>query len=243
MNRIKGLFIFGVCFIFLVGNIAIASTPIETYSFHTAILDDKAVKHEFVHDINVKASAKRSRELCYSFIGSKWKNLPVQYTINPDNPQFLSDDFVISAISTSAETWDKAIGKEIFNDEYIIDTTAVPNVRDGKNTLGFILYPSASIIAGASVWTTPEGEIIEADVLFNTAFEWGDATLNPEKMDLQNLATHELGHVLGLGDLYSGSCRSVTMFAPSSYGQTQKRTLEKADITGLKKLYRKSTLS
>jgi len=243
MNRIKRLFIFGVCFIFLVGNIAIASTPVEVHSFYTAVLDDKAVKHEFVHDINQKATAKKSRELCYSFIGSKWKNLPVQYTINPDNPQFLSDDFVISTLVKSAETWDKAIGKEIFDDHFIIDRTAVPNVKDGKNTLGFILYPSASIIAGASVWTTPDGEILEADVLFNTAFGWGDATLNPGKMDVQNIATHELGHVLGLGDIYSRACSSVTMYAPSSYGQTQKRTLEKADITGLKKLYRKSTLS
>ncbi len=74
-------------------------------------------------------------------------------------------------------------------------------------------------------------------MLLNTDFAWGDATLNPERMDLQNIAVHELGHSVGLGDIYSTSCNSVTMFGYSTEGEISKRTLEQPDITGLQKMY------
>ena len=56
-------------------------------------------------------------------------------------------------------------------------------------------------------------------------------------MDLQNIATHEIGHTLGLNDIKTTSCNQVTMYAYSWYGDTGKRTLESPDITGLQKLY------
>jgi predicted Zn-dependent protease len=56
-------------------------------------------------------------------------------------------------------------------------------------------------------------------------------------MDLQNIATHEFGHAVGLGDIYDTACSSVTMYGYSDYGDTVKRTLETPDITGLRTLY------
>ena len=55
-------------------------------------------------------------------------------------------------------------------------------------------------------------------------------------MDFENIATHELGHAVGLGDLYN-DCTEETMYGYASYGETKKRTLEAGDITGIKKLY------
>lgn len=56
-------------------------------------------------------------------------------------------------------------------------------------------------------------------------------------MDLQNIATHELGHGVGPGDIYSSSCSEVTMYGYSSYGENKKRALEQQDIIGLQKMY------
>jgi len=56
-------------------------------------------------------------------------------------------------------------------------------------------------------------------------------------MDLQNIATHELGHAVGLNDIYSGSCSYVTMYGYSTEGDIGKRTLEQPDITGLQTMY------
>lgn len=56
-------------------------------------------------------------------------------------------------------------------------------------------------------------------------------------MDLQNIATHEMGHAIGLADIYTSECSEVTMYGSSSMGETKKRTLAAADISGIRALY------
>ena len=73
--------------------------------------------------------------------------------------------------------------------------------------------------------------------MFDTDWTWGDAIIDLTKMDLQNIATHELGHGVGLGDVYDTVCSAVTMYGYSDYGEIQKRTLEQPDIKGLLTLY------
>jgi len=175
-------------------------------------------------------------ETCYKLMGIKWKSLPVNYVINPNNADGLSESFVVSAISTSAETWDAFTSSGLLNDVYSIDYTATYGVQNFVNAIDFGDYPDDRVIAVTSVWYTPRGkQIVEFDLRFNTRFSWGDA--NPEKMDLQNIATHELGHGIGLDDIYSTTCSEVTMYGYSSYGEVQGRTLEQPDITGLQKMY------
>lgn len=80
--------------------------------------------------------------------------------------------------------------------------------------------------------------------MFETNHTWGYAGPTNETelgdlnvMDLQNIATHELGHGVGLADLYETSCSEVTMYGYSTEGETKKRTLEEPDIIGIQKLY------
>jgi hypothetical protein len=56
-------------------------------------------------------------------------------------------------------------------------------------------------------------------------------------MDFENIAIHELGHSLGMGDLYESSCAEETMYGYASNGETKKRDLEAGDITGIQELY------
>ena len=56
-------------------------------------------------------------------------------------------------------------------------------------------------------------------------------------MDLQNIATHELGHAVGLDDIYTSTCSEVTMYGYSTYMETKKRTLEQPDIKGISGIY------
>ena len=57
------------------------------------------------------------------------------------------------------------------------------------------------------------------------------------KMDVQNLATHELGHSQRLLDLYGTADAEKTMYGCSSTGETKKRTLEAEDIAGIQYIY------
>jgi len=113
---------------------------------------------------------------------------------------------------------------------------------DGRNELLFGDYDQEGVIAVTIIWgyfrgASGKGEIIEFDILFDTDFTWGDAIENPELMDLQNIATHELGHGAGLADLYQTETSEETMHGYSTEGETKKRTLHDGDKTGIQLLY------
>jgi len=177
-------------------------------------------------------------DACYKLMGVKWSALPVAYVINPTNPSGLSEAFVISAVSASAEVWDAATSKELFNNAVSLDYNASYGVVDSKNSIVFGTYGNDNVIAVTSIWYSKRTkQIVEFDMLFNVKYVWGDATVNSSVMDLQNIATHELGHSVGLSDLYTSSCSAVTMYGYSSNGETSKRTLEQPDVAGLQKMY------
>ncbi len=192
---------------------------------------------DFIHYVKHPGKAPK-KATCYNLMRVKWADidLPLNYVINPINPQSLDEGFITSAISTSVKTWDDATSKELFmgyetgNVEY--------GIYDGTNAIAFGNYPQSGVIAVTSVWyTRVQKKILEFDMLFDTDFSWGDASSDPTKMDLQNIATHELGHAVGLNDVYSSSCSEVTMYGYSNYGEINKRDLELADITGLQAIY------
>lgn len=198
-------------------------------------------KITFIHykDGTVKeiGRAINAGDKCYKLLGVKWSLLPVSYVINPGS---YNTTFVANAISTSAETWDSATSKELFNNAYTIDNSATLDVLspDFKNEYVFGAYSDANVIAVTNIWYMRYSrQIVDYDVLFNTYYAWGDATINPLLMDLQNIATHETGHGLGLGDIYTNTCSAVTMYGYSANGETSKRTLEQSDIKGLQKMY------
>lgn len=193
----------------------------------------------FIHYANGKVVASAKAPSCYKLLGVKWKSLPVSYVVNPGVEAIVS-----GAVLAGNETWDTATSKELFNDEYSLDATANwdGDYPDGRNEYSMGNYPQSGVIAVTVVWSGVPirgggRQIIEFDVMFDTDFTWGDAALNSTVMDLQNIAVHESGHGVGLGDISSSSCSEVTMYGYSNYGETKKRTLEQPDIIGLQKMY------
>lgn len=194
---------------------------------------------DFIHYTKPLSPGKgQNTETCYKLMGVKWISTPVNYAINPSNSQGLPEAFITSAFSTAAETWDYSTSKELFNNAYAVDYSAQYGVQDYKNSIAFGDYSNSNVIAVTSVWFTRIGkQIVEFDQFYNTRFNWGDSTANPALMDLQNIAVHELGHAVGLSDIYNSPCSTVTMYGYSTEGETSKRSLEQPDITGLQKMY------
>jgi hypothetical protein len=203
--------------------------------------------------VNLQTVAKLKTPKCYTFLTPtkvKWKTLPVNYVINPVNPvQQLDENQVISAIYNSAEELDSHTSVELMNNQYTIDYSATPGVQDYKNVVGFGNYSDPDVIAVTTVWyRRVTNQIVEFDMMLDTDWTWGDAVVqcnsnetftnsNCTIMDIQNIATHEFGHAIGLGDIRDPACSEVTMYGYSEYGEVKKRTLEQADITGLQILY------
>lgn len=82
-------------------------------------------------------------------------------------------------------------------------------------------------LAATSVTSNLEGRILDADISLNTQALSG--------ADLQNVATHEVGHVIGLGHT---TLASSTMYGDYQPGETLKRTLDEGDIDAVCTLYR-----
>jgi hypothetical protein len=176
--------------------------------------------------------------------GVEWKELPVTYYIDPSNDNGLTTKFVTEAIYESAEEWDSHTGTELFNDNYYVidDGSWDSDAPDGRNELVFGDYPVANVIAVTIIWGYfggPPGQrqIVEFDIMFDVDFTWGDATADPTVMDLQNIATHEFGHGVGLADLYDDQWSEQTMYGYATEGETKKRTLNTGDIAGIQALY------
>jgi len=191
---------------------------------------------------------------CYAYPDLKgiYMNIGQEpYIIDTTNEDGLSEQDVINSIQNSMNTWDTAvqdIHPPIFG---TLDTTGIVDgddrtKPDGKNEIMFrdITDLPSSVVAYAVIWFTTcpveRRAIIEYDIVFNEKMEWKILEENvPYKvMDLQSIATHELGHAVGMWDLYDAKCAYQTMFGVAIYGHTEKRTLEIGDKFGVNKLYR-----
>ncbi len=87
------------------------------------------------------------------------------------------------------------------------------------------------------------GEILDADIEINSYIhefaDCGEAhpgTCPASVADLENMLTHEVGHVLGLDHPLGGS-GDTTMFASAQSNETKKRSLEQDDKDGLCAIY------
>jgi hypothetical protein len=158
----------------------------------------------------------------------------------------LNPALAAAAVGRAAETWDSITSKNLFSDSGVTATGYNdPNYKvdtyDGKNVAGWKYLSSApSALAYSRTWYnlnkqgTPYYSAIESDLSFNTKYGWSYSGSN---YDIESVALHELGHTIGLGDLYgkpqySGDTRQVM-----HYYTGIKRTLGSGDKNGAWVLY------
>lgn len=149
------------------------------------------------------------------------------------------------ALAAAANTWDAATNQNLFADANLVTVTSDPKITsakyDHKNTIAFKQFGSNSnAMASAGTWFQTKKvngyyPIVESDITFNTKFNWG--INNKYKADFQSVALHELGHTIGLGDLYGKSQFAKDTRQVMHYYTGVKRTLGNGDATGVWKLY------
>lgn len=182
-----------------------------------------------------KPSGPSRTETCYRLGGWKW-DYADQYMIQGTDSQY---DALFSPVTKASDTWDAATAKTLFNTAgKTSGKTWGGTTPDYVNLVTFGNYQQDGVIAVTSTWySTLTNTVIDSDIMFDTDFVWGDATKVSDVMDTQNIATHEIGHSLGLSDLYKKPCNAVTMYGYSWNGDTGKRTLEVSDAAGIQAIY------
>ncbi len=111
---------------------------------------------------------------------------------------------------------------------------------DGTNVITWDKF-DPSIIAMAGVCMDNSGKVVrDADLAMNVSFRWENINGKPQtrhSMDIRSIVTHELGHWLGLVDLYGSNEIHQTMSGYSEYGETNKRTPALGDVIGIQKAF------
>lgn len=184
--------------------------------------------------------------------GAVWKTSH-GYFINAHNNQHLSPIFIEMAMQRAFRRWACVVNGPGVERLVIGPLLGVRLDRngdsikhdspDGFNEIGFARIDGKPGTIGLTVlwgdFDGPHPELVEFDMMFDQAhYRFGNSSETRGVIDFEATATHEAGHAHGLDDIYVSQCSDVTMFATSNVDETKKRTLDKADIDGVFRMYK-----
>lgn len=218
------------------------------------VVEGFAIVHYKKDSGNAKPSGGSAKApVCYGFLasGAKWKVVE-PWVVSGTNSEGLDANFVLANLTGDVAKWEDAADGSVNNVQgadilgvgsltsnvLVADTVSPDNV----NEVYFGNVSSSGAIAVTIVWGVFSGptwnrRLVEWDMIFDEVdFNWSN-TGAADKMDFENIATHELGHAVGLADLYNSVCTEETMYGYATNGEVKKQTLNTGDVAGVNKLY------
>jgi len=140
-----------------------------------------------------------------------------------------------TAVEEAVAHWDSFVTTRDFIRD---DANPSPNPCGGVNTVQWATIDGpGGVLATASVCrNVASKEIVGFVVTMDSLESWAtDGSSN--KFDVENVASHEFGHVAGLGHDNPPKSGCLTMYKFAGLGETQKRTLGWGDKLGMDVLY------
>ena len=229
---------------------ALGTTLPETVRRITSLL--LVVSFAFAYQTPAFAYLKFGVDVNGRQVTLKWNQTPVKYYVTQRGVPGVSASQLQAAVGRAFGTWE-AVPSASITYQFAGFTTAQPLDDDGLSTLGFLDRPDLDRVLASTSFLVDEssGELLEADILFNSEFPWSVASAGETgKFDLETIALHEIGHLSGLGHsaigetvLIAGGGRRViaaeAVMFPIAFpaGTTFDRTLHPDDVAGISDLY------
>ncbi|HUR27245.1 MAG TPA: matrixin family metalloprotease, partial [Planctomycetota bacterium] len=159
----------------------------------------------------------------------------------------IADESHLTAVQNAIAAWNASTGTTA---RLVEDASAPTRARtdwaaddlhlvffDETGASGY--FPSgSSTVALTPVWFTSNGRITDADILFNGRGFSFTTSKEPGAFDVQDVATHELGHLLGLD--HSGVV-GASLYPYVSPGLDLHRSIASDDEHGLRDAYPSAT--
>jgi hypothetical protein len=180
-----------------------------------------------------------------------WAAFPIRYFVVNRAVDGVSAAQLEQAVTRGFAAW-AAAPLTTLSSQFAGFTAATPSLGDGVSTIGFVARPDLERVLGSTSFLidTRNGEISESDIFLNTNFPWSVAPAGAaDRFDVESIALHEIGHLLGLGhsalgetELRSGGRRvlgaEAVMFPIAfSQGSIEGRTLKADDLAGIADTY------
>jgi hypothetical protein len=182
----------------------------------------------------------------------RWNPARVRWYANGTGVAGVSANQFQSELAQAFTTWESVPTASIAF-EFAGFTSASPFDDDDLSVLGFTSEPDMERVLGATSFIVDviTGGIIESDVFFNSIFTWSVApAAGSGAFDLRSVATHEIGHLVGLGHSAIGETEmrptggrrvlgtGAVMFPIAlGPGVVADRDLQPDDIAGVSDLY------
>jgi hypothetical protein len=192
------------------------------------------------------------RTLAGDVVSVRWSRTPVRWSVTERGASGVTASEFQGAMTRAFATW-QAVPSATIDFEFAGFTSARPSDDDDLNVLGFQDRPELERVLGQTEFTVDRrtGDLIEADIFFNATFNWSAATPGVTgRFDLESVALHEVGHLLGLGhsalgetELMPNARRRViasgAVMFPIAFGagNTADRELQPDDVAGVSDIY------
>jgi hypothetical protein len=171
-----------------------------------------------------------------------WTSLPMKWNLHQAPAPGVTFAATQTAVRAAYQSWSTVSCSQFRSQDLGVVNLPLGNNSDHINSHVWMTSwpPNYGAQALGITWTQYDpssGTIVDADTHYNPGYKWS-TTGAYDAIDVQSVATHEIGHQLGLDHT---SVTEATMFYATGQGDTHQRSLDSDDITGLCAIYPNGT--